>query len=77
LIVPRGILAALILIVVAIFALFNLVLAPVIEGSMIPTKELRAYVDSPVSNNLPIFNAFFEFTTVPINVVINVSDYYY
>ena len=67
-VLSRGILAALLLIVMAAFALINLVLAPVIEGTMIPTKELRADFTGSGSPDLtfpPI---------IPIDVLVTVRE---
>jgi len=54
------------------FALFNLVLEPVVEGSMMPTKELRA---ASISDKPPPDIHFSHPETIPINVVVVVRVY--
>jgi len=68
--VSRGLFAALLLVAVAGFAFFNLILAPVIEGAMVPMKELRLdYESSRLEPDLHLSE------TIPINVVVTVRDY--
>lgn len=70
LIMSRGIFAASLLVAAAGFALFNLVLAPVIESAMVPTKELRVeFTGSRVPPDIH-FPGF-----IPVNVVVMVRDY--
>ena len=69
LIVFRGILAASLLVAMAGFAFFNLVLAPVIEGAMVPTKELRVTYKDRLPPDLHLSK------DSPINVVVTVRDY--
>ena len=66
----RGFFAASLLVAVAGFAFFNLLLAPVIEAAMIPTKELRAhFVGARVLPDLHFPEV------IPIYVAVTVRDY--
>ena len=51
------------------FAFFSLILAPVIEGGMVLTKELRADFTSARLPDLYLPE------TIPVNVVVMVRDY--
>ena len=72
-IVFRGIFAALFLVATAAFGVYYLVLAPVIEGALIPTKELRADF---TGHKLPPDLSWSRNQIPPIDVVVAVSHYY-